>query len=640
MRKNSPFVGGTSLQAFMLWSYGHPKSVTLILMSMTIFFGSFISTMTKEMSAGMLWIKDDPAKALYEETVETFGSNRITVIFVKDKHIFSPDMLERLKTLHNKLKKIPRFERVDSLFSMANLQGKEDVLYTAPFIPVLPKTQEEANRMRANALQNPLAVRKLLSDDGSVMAFNLFLDASATSTSSGKDKAFSTEMEKAMAEVAPYAEQIFQFGPLYIARMLREAQTRDQSRVIPLAFLLFSLISVLIWRSLSLVVLSLITSGLSTLWTLGFMGLFQLPLNAFTIVIPSLLVAIGSTEDTHLFANYLTGLRATGDRNNAILQMIEQSSLPLFLTGLTTFLGFLAIALNKIALLKQFGMICAFGLFANPLITFLAAPVYFRYFGPKQIKEADGPVSQRIDVLFNRLNRRVLLLIGPYRRQTLSIISLGIVLLGIFAFRITVDIDIVRFFKSSSPIREFDRFLHEDLAGRCSFLIHISSKQENAFLQPKNLARIAAIQQTLRKSSWCDLTTSIVDYLLLVNREMHNGDERYYSIPDSANLVAQYFLIMPEDEIASFITKDAKEVIISVRHSVNSSHEQENIVEQVAALVGDRLKDEFSYRVTGASILTIKSGHALVTGQVHSLLFTLIVVFVLLSLLFRSYNAN
>ncbi|CAK8724257.1 hypothetical protein KKHLCK_13855 [Candidatus Electrothrix laxa] len=626
----------------MLWSLGHPKSVLFILLGMTVFFSCFISTVTKEMSARMLWSKDDPAKILYEETVETFGSNRITVVFVKDKQLFTLDKLQRLDALHRAFARLPRVERVESLFSMANLQGKEDVLYTSPFISSIPKTQEEADRIKADALRNPLAVKNLVSDDGSVMAFNLFLDASSTPTPpvrSGKDKTFSTGVDEAMDEVAPYVEEIFQFGPPYIARMLRKAQTRDQRRVIPLAFLLFSLISVLIWRSFSLVGFILITSGLSVLWTLGFMGLFQLPLNAFTVIIPALLIALGSTEDTHIFAKYLTGLQETGSRHKAILFMIEQSSLPLVLTALTTFLGFLAIALNEIVLLRQFGMICAFGLFANPLITFLTAPVYLRYFGPKQVGEASGPVSRRVNALFNSLSHIILLLIRFYRRQTLIAVSAGVVLLGIFAYRITVDIDFIRFFKPSSPVRQFDRLLHENLAGRQSFIIHISGSSENVsntFYQPENLSRIVRIQQSLRQSGWCDLTISIVDYLLLINREMHNGDEAYYSIPDSAKLISQYFLIMPEDEIASFITNDANEVNISVRHSVNSSHELEDIIEKISFLVGDHLTGDFSYRITGESVLTMKSGHTLVTGLVLSLTFTLVVVFVLLSLLFRS----
>jgi len=50
--------------------------------------------------------------------------------------------------------------------------------------------------------------------------------------------------------------------------------------------------------------------------------------------------------------------------------MIRKGSLALSLTALTTFLGFLAISLNKFIILQQFGIVCAFGLFVNPLITF------------------------------------------------------------------------------------------------------------------------------------------------------------------------------------------------------------------------------------------------------------------------------
>jgi len=617
-----------SNQSFMMWSYKHPGRVIILLLGITLFFACHILAVPREMSARMLWVKDDPAISLYKKTLETFGLKKITVIFVKDSQLFTPEMLGMLSKFQRALENIPYVDRVDSLFSNANLQGRKNVLYTYPFVNDVPVTLKDAEAIKAESLRNPLAVKKLVSRDGSVIAFNLILDESV---SSDQEKLFSIHADEAMAAISPYVEKIFQFGSPYIFRMLHQAQKSDQVRIIPLAFLLFTLISFVIWRSFSLAGLIVISSCLSILWTLGFMGMFGLSLNSFTIVIPALLVAIGSTEDTHLFAKYLTGIRKTGKRTAAIPYMIEKSSLPLFLTGLTTFLGFLAIAFNKIALLQQFGIICAFGLFANPVITFLIAPVYLRYFGPKQ---AGGAASGSIHTLFSRLASAIVYLIRAYRWQTLSVLTAGILLMGIFAFKIKVDIDVIRFFKPSSPIREFDRLLDEKLAGKRAFIIHIRGKSLETFHEPENLARLAEIQNSLRQSGWCDLATSIVDYLMLLHREMHSGDKDYYSIPDSPDLIAQYLLIMPRDKIASFITNDAREVSILVRHNVNSSHALEDLIAKTTAMVGRHLSAEFDYHVTGASILNMKGSHALVTGQVLSLSFTLIVVFLLLSILF------
>jgi len=279
--------------------------------------------------------------------------------------LFTPEKLAFLSEFQIALEDLSDVERVDSLFSIANMKGDEGFLNTEPFIEEVPETLEEAQAIKADALRNPMVVNNLVSRDGSATTFNLFLDASI---SPDDETQFSKQVDEVMDTLAPYVEEVFQLGAPYTTRMLYEGQVHDQRTVFPWAFGLFVLTSLVIWRSASLLGLTTITSGLSILWTMGFMGLFRIPMNGFTTIIPALILVVGSTEDVHLFSEYLAGIRETGTRANAIPYMIRKSNIALFLTALTTFLGFLAISLNKIILLKQFGFASAFGLLANPIL--------------------------------------------------------------------------------------------------------------------------------------------------------------------------------------------------------------------------------------------------------------------------------
>ena len=626
------------MQRFMLWSYKHPKSVIAILLSLSLFFAYFIPSVASVSTSKSFWSKDDPAKELYDDTLDTFGSDKITVIFVKDSEIFTPEMLARLSDFQTVLEDLPELARVDSLFSSVNPKGEDGDLSMETFVPELPETFEEAQAIEADALRNPIAVNNLISRDGSAMTFNLFL---YEDLSSSEQRAVSEQLDGIIATLAPEVEEIFQVGTAYTMRKLQEGQIHDQRLLIPLAFVLFALLSFIIWRSFSLLGMTSITSGLSVLWTLGFMGLFQLPLNMLTIIMPALLVAVGSTEDIHLFSEYLSGIRETGSRETAIPYMIRKSSSALLLTALTTFLGFLAIALNSIVILQQFGLVCAFGLFANPLITFLVAPVYLSYLGPKEVSyESSGRISRQVNGLFTRLARALTRLVRVYRWQTFGVLTGGILLLGLFSFTIEVDNNPLTAFKASSPIRQSSRRLHEELAGIQSFLIHISSGMEDTFKQPEFLTQIAAIQQELRQSDWCDLTTSIVDYLVFMNRELHDGDEAYARLPESSNLAAQYMLLLPAHDIDSLITFDASEVNIVVRHNVGSSHELKTIIAQVSNLIERHLNPHLDWRITGESVLSVTSADSLVIGQAESLSSVLVVVFLLMSLLFVNLKAG
>ncbi len=626
------------MQALMLWSYKHPKIVVTLLLGITLFFSYFIPAITSTSSTKTLWSKDDPMEALYDDTLETFGSDKMTVIFVKESQLFTPEMLARLSEFQGVLEDLPDVDRVDSLFSSANPKGEEGELMMEAFVEEVPDTLEEAQAIEADALRNPIAVNNLVSRDGSAMTFNLFLD---NDLSSAEEMSFSRQLDNIIATLSPHVEEVFQLGKAYTMRILNEGQMHDQRLLIPLAYLLFALLSFVIWRSFSLLGMTTITSVLSVLWTLGFMGLFRLPLNMLTVIMPALLVAVGSTEDIHLFSEYLAGVRETGARPTAIPYMIRKSSNPLLLTALTTFLGFLAIALNSIVILQQFGIVCAFGLLANPLITFLVTPAYLRYFGPRQVSyNTGGFTSELINNLLSRLAHALIHLIRYYRWQTFGLLTGGILLIGLFTIRITVDNNPMASFKPSAPIRQASQQLHEELAGVQTFLIHISSGTAETFKQPEYLAQIAAIQQELRQRGWCDLTTSIVDYLVLMNREMHDGDDTYERVPESSALVAQYMLLLPSHEMDSLITYDASEVSIVVRHNVSSSYGLKDLVAQTSDMIEQQLNPHFDWRITGESILSMTAADTLVSGQVKSLSSVLLVVFLLMSLLFVNLKAG
>ncbi len=164
------------MQKLMFWSYRHSKLVVILLSGMTLFFGYFVSVITVDVSIQTLWIKGDPARQVYDETVKTFGSDKITVVYVQDSRLFTPEMLARLNDFQTALENIPNVNRVDSLFSIVNMNGEKGFLLLEPFIENLPETLNAARTIKSDALRNQIAVDRLVSGDGDAMTFNLFLN--------------------------------------------------------------------------------------------------------------------------------------------------------------------------------------------------------------------------------------------------------------------------------------------------------------------------------------------------------------------------------------------------------------------------------------------------------------------------------
>ena len=128
----------------------------------------------------------------------------------------------------------------------------------------------------------------------------------------------------------------------------------------------------------------IVTSSLTILWTFGMLGWTGIPLNILSAMIPSLIIVIGSTEDTHMMAAYFRGLDVNNEdpRNEAITHMTKHIGLPLVLTVLTTALGFASNMFSNIGLIQDFAIASTFAMVANGVITILVVPMILSIYGP------------------------------------------------------------------------------------------------------------------------------------------------------------------------------------------------------------------------------------------------------------------
>jgi predicted RND superfamily exporter protein len=149
----------------------------------------------------------------------------------------------------------------------------------------------------------------------------------------------------------------------------------DQKLVLPLSVLVLLITLGLIMRRPSAVIIPMMTAGLSIVWTAGLMAALGIPISALTAVAPALIIIVGSTEDIHLITEYQAALQRGASHRHALMLMAKHKSTAVSLTFATTCVGFLSIALNRIDLLTEFGLITAAGLLFNFLITITLVPV-------------------------------------------------------------------------------------------------------------------------------------------------------------------------------------------------------------------------------------------------------------------------
>jgi hypothetical protein len=629
------------MRKLMLWGLKNARLVIFLVLAITIYAGYQAMHIKVDASTEGMMIEGDPAKDYYHETLKKFGTDNITVVFIRDKSLFSPAKLAALEKLVFDLQDIPGVGKTESLFSVTNFKGVgPGTIETNPLLDQPPRTLEEAKLARDDALRNPTLVNNLIAKDGTATAVNLFVDVDP------KDRDFHVKFSRKVDEIVgrhqKNFDKVFQFGNSYARRSIAENIIGDQARLVPLATAILIVTIILALRSLIVGFMPILTAGASTIWTLGFMTLAGIPLNVLTVIVPSLLLVIGSTEDIHMVSEYLEGVEETkGDRDASIRMMADKLGLAVFFTAVTTLLGFASIMINDITMLVQFGAVASFSLFINPFITFTLGPALLHFTGPIKVRHREQK-SGLADAVFQSIANGALLLVNHDKRK--KIIAWVLILLtGFFIASISlvkVDNDFLAYFKQNSEIQARSRTLHGELAGAQTFFIRITSGIPETFKKSEYLTQVAEVERYVREKGWFDKTQSLADQIALIHREMNNGDPAFHVIPKSSDLISQYLLLLRRDEVERFVTADYSEVNILVRHNVSSSDAINKILAELDAHLKKSLNPNFKFEFTGEYILINKAAESLIWNSVSSLAFTLFVVFLCMYFLFWSFKAG
>ncbi|HOK07335.1 MAG TPA: MMPL family transporter, partial [Syntrophales bacterium] len=473
----------------MLWSARHAKLVVAVIVAVSLVAAFLAVKVRIDSSTEGMMIEGDPAKAYHRETVERFGSDNVTVVFVRDKRLFTPEKLKILESLYYDLKDLPGVERAESLFSVTNFKGVGGALETNPLMDRAPDTQEEADRIKADAMRSPLFINSLVSADGQMTAVNLYVDVDRN------DPDFHTKFSKKVDEVAAKYEKsfdrLFQFGNSFSRRAIAENIISDQMRIAPMAVSVLVITLILALRNFSAGMMPMLTAGTSVLWTFAFMVLVGIPINVLTVIVPSIMIVVGSTEDLHMLSEYMMGIEETnGDADKSIELMSSKLGLAVLMTALTTFLGFLSIVYNDISMLVQFGIVSSFALFINPCITFTLGPAYLHFFGPRKVRKHEEKVHYT-DRIFNWVRHGIINLVNHPKRKIAASVVFALFAAGALGatYFVKVNNDFIAYFKESSELRQRSAVLHKELSGAQTFFIRITGNAPDTFKQSEYLSQ-------------------------------------------------------------------------------------------------------------------------------------------------------
>jgi predicted RND superfamily exporter protein len=161
------------------------------------------------------------------------------------------------------------------------------------------------------------------------------------------------------------------------------------------AFLVITPLMVLLVGSLRIGLLSMIPNLAPILVTLGVMGWFEIPLDAFTLLIGSIAIGLAVDDTIHFMHNFRRYYERSGDIRGSVRETLASTGQALLFTSLVLSTGFFLYMLASMRILFFFGLLTGFTIIVAFLADVLLAPALMALvMRPRAVRTLDVEMSR------------------------------------------------------------------------------------------------------------------------------------------------------------------------------------------------------------------------------------------------------
>jgi predicted RND superfamily exporter protein len=433
--------------------------------------------------------------------------------------------------------------------------------------------------------------------------------------------------------------------------------------------LLVTFVLAFTFRKISYVILPLLTLSIAIIWTFGTMALLGLKFTIIDIAVVPLLLGLGVDYTVHISRRYLFEYDNADSVPTAMSRAQSHIVPAIFLAVLTTTIAFLSNQLSSIQPIREFGLVCAIGIFYAFILTLV-----FHNAGRVLI---DRIVSTRKDNGKRKPHedtKMVKLAVHTASKSVTWFPVLVITIVGIItslafvgAVNVRTEFSETDFLPDDwQSIEVSDQINEQFEAGKYS-QVFIFIRDDLSV--PQNIATVEMMRQLQQlesvlmddeyvvKVGGVPRTESILFYIQKI-LESNTTLKAIYDIDgsdllpdDSAGVAAVLDILMESEELADPLTGqsykermktllhrnsdgyyDATKISIFVK--AETTAEMESLYNELRDELPDFL--ETNVIITGNTIMTIVTIDALRSSQINSTILAVILAFVLLAILYRS----
>lgn len=629
---------------FNQWVITHPFTVIGLCLLVVALFSYAIPKMTITTDFEVFFPEHDENLVAYHELQDTYTNvdNVMFVVAPKDKRIFTQSTLSILAELTESAWQLPYSQRVDSIINYQHTIAEEDDLLVDNLI-IEPEllTSEHIHRAKSVAITEPQLVNRLISKQADVAAVNVIVNFHQNNNRGdgiGKvviaARALLTEFQNRYPEADFYL-----VGRVMNNNAFKEASIYDMSHIVPLALVvaLLCIAAFLFYISGSLItsitgtLATLMVIVTSTLFAMGTMVWMNISLSPPVANAPTMILTLAIADSMHILSSYFQYIKNGMNKPDAIQASLNLNHQPVFLTSLTTIVGFLSLNFNESPPFRDLGNVVAVGVFAAWIfsITLLPALVIRLPFSVHQNKKTGNDNQRLADFVI--AHHRALLITG------VSLVFIS----GYFIFNNRLNDVWAEYFHESTEIRVHSDFVRNNLASSNSISFSLNSGEEGGISEPAFQALSEKFALWLSNQPEVTHVVTYTDIMKRLNKNMHGDDDSWYKIPQNRELAAQYLLLFELSlpfglDLNNQLSTDKSSTRLTATVSNSSTDAILNLQKRSQQWLQDNTPAHMHYPGTSADIMFAHMGYKNIRSMLEGAFFALLIISIILGIALRS----
>ena len=431
--------------------------VTLVAVGLLASGGRFL-TLTNDYR--VFFSEDNPQLAAFDNLQDTYtkSDNVLIMLLPKDGKAISAQTLTAVTELTEAAWQIPYSIRVDSLSNFQHTYAEEDDLVVVDLVEnPASATPDELDEKGRIAINEPLLVNRLISAKEHATGINITIELPGINPTAEVPEVVSFVRETIAGFEKKYPDiEFYLTGVVMMNNAFPEASIKDIKTLIPMALIAIIIGLLVFLRTISGTLAAVLLVFMSIFAAMGSAGWLGIKLTPPAMSAPTMILTLAIADAIHFLSTMMFRMRHGDSKHAAIVESLRINFHPIFLTSVTTAIGFLSMNFSDAPPFRDLGNITAMGVvFAFILsVTFLPALVSIL---PVRAKQGETGASRMMDSIAELVIR--------FRTPLLFGVGAMIIVFAALVPRNELNDNFVQYFDESIQFRTDTDKIADNLTG-------------------------------------------------------------------------------------------------------------------------------------------------------------------------------